>query len=43
MYTIYFQFNNEVGFIHNVMEDAIAMMEEIIGRRAMILLVEKQT
>ena len=42
MYTIYFEMKGQVGFISNVMADALAMMEEIISRRAMILIVEEQ-
>ena len=42
MYTIYFEFKGSVGMIKNIMADALAMMEEIISRRAMILIVEEQ-
>ncbi len=39
MFTIYFEIKGQVGFVRNIMADALAMMEEIISRRAMILLV----
>lgn len=39
MYTICFEMKGQVGYVRNVMADALAMMEEIISRRAMILLV----
>ena len=43
MYTIYFDFNGKCGFVDNIDESALAMMEAIISRRAYIVFVEKQT
>lgn len=42
MYTIYFDFCGKGGFVQNIDESALAMMESIISRRAYIVFVEKQ-
>lgn len=39
MYTIYFEIKGQVGYVSNITANALTMMEEIISRRAMILLV----
>jgi hypothetical protein len=43
MYTIYFDFRGKGGFVQNIDESALEMMEQIISRRAFIVFVERQS
>lgn len=42
MFTIYYEVKGHVWMIENIMADSLSVTEEIIGRCAMILMVEKQ-